>query len=152
MPWHFLLNKSVHGDTKAIQAYCNHKIALSSSTNTSVTHNGWRNLPVKRLLTVVVSQEVRFVCRGQVSCLSIKSFLSETDSGLWGERPLFLGDSVNVVYISCCHGFHYDSYRKDRSGTWLYKDVRGPLTFNASSLLYHFFWTIRNHKTSCLAG
>ena len=79
-----------------------------------MTHNGCRNLPVKRLLTVVVSHEVRFLCRGQVSCLSIKSFLSETDSGLWGEGPLFLGDSVNVVYISCCHGFHYDSYGKDR--------------------------------------
>ena len=145
MPWHFLLNKSVHGDTKVIQAYFNHKIALSFSTNTSVTNNGSEIFLWKGCWHCCIPW-------GQVSCLSIKSFLSETDSGCRVRDLCGSGDSVNVVHISCFHCFHYDSYRKDGSGKRLYEGVRYPLTFHASSFLYHLFWTIRNHKISCLSG
>ena len=68
---------------------------------------------MKRFLTVLVSHEVSLLSRGQVSCLSIKSFLYNSDSGSLGEAPLAYSASVNVVYISCCHAFHYVRQRTD---------------------------------------
>ena len=75
---------------------------------------------MKRSLTVSVSHEVGLLSRGQDSCLSIKSFLYNSDSGSLGEPPLVQSVSVNV-YISCCHAFHYDSKKTDEDVMWIYE-------------------------------
>ena len=144
MPWHFPLNKSVHRDTKAIQPYCNHKIALSSSSNTSVTYNSWRNLFCEKGPDSC-SVPMRWGLCGRVRSLAYLSnhFLSEDDWCVEGEDLVLLGDSVNVVYISCCHAFHYGTHRKDRRGTRLYDNVISPVTFGPSPLLYHSFTQYR---------